>query len=40
MHNIAEITPVYKAGIQGNEAAVSKSIPKVHDSKLDSLEST
>jgi hypothetical protein len=40
MHNIVEITPVYKAGIQGNEAAVSQSIPKVHDSMLDSLKST
>jgi len=40
MHKTVERTPVYNAGIQGNEAAVSQSMPKVHDSKLDSPVST
>ena len=40
MHKTVEKTPVYNAGIQGNEAAVSRSMPKVHDSKLDSPVST
>jgi hypothetical protein len=40
MHNPVERTPVYNAGIHGNEAAESQSIPKVHDSKLESWTST
>jgi hypothetical protein len=40
MHNPVEKTPVYNAGIQGKEAAESQSMPKVHDSKLESWTST